>query len=314
MLVIGHRGCNYPGYNQNTIRAFQKVTSEGVGAIEFDVQLSADNELVVIHNLNLEEVSTGSGKVNTTSAEHLKTLYAGNPARGKDRIPFLAEVFDFFASLPEAKRPNIHLELKGDNTGKPAGELLRAYLISHRLQRKDVLVSSFNWQELLNIRMVCPELDIALLDGAIRRKVLLGKAGKEAEPFFEKIFAYGCEDYMLPRSVSPAENYEILQRECAKPHIRAILEKEITRCLGGKYYTESLLKSATNMGARSVNLWYRTVTAEFVQKAHERGLAVLVYTTNSPTEWRNLANIGIDGFFTDNYAEAAAWLEREYAA
>ncbi len=63
MMLIGHRGCKYPGYNQNTIRAFEKVTSEGVPAIEFDVQLSSDKELVVVHNLDLEEVSTGRGEV-----------------------------------------------------------------------------------------------------------------------------------------------------------------------------------------------------------------------------------------------------------
>ena len=38
MIFRGHRGCSYPGYNQNTIRAFAKVAQEGVPAIEFDVQ------------------------------------------------------------------------------------------------------------------------------------------------------------------------------------------------------------------------------------------------------------------------------------
>ena len=57
MILIGHlRGCCYPGCNQNTIRAFDKFTQEGVPAIEFDVQLCADGELVVVHTLNLEEL------------------------------------------------------------------------------------------------------------------------------------------------------------------------------------------------------------------------------------------------------------------
>jgi len=63
MILIGHRGCSYPGYNPNTIRAFDKVTQEGVPAIEFDVQLCGDGELVVFHNLDLKEVSNGKGKV-----------------------------------------------------------------------------------------------------------------------------------------------------------------------------------------------------------------------------------------------------------
>ena len=61
MIFRGHRGCSYPGYNQNTIRAFDKVAQEGVPAIEFDVQLCGDGQLVVDHNLDLEEVSNGKG-------------------------------------------------------------------------------------------------------------------------------------------------------------------------------------------------------------------------------------------------------------
>ena len=118
MILIGHRGCSYPGYNQNTIRAFEKVTSEGVAAIEFDVQLSLDGELVIVHNLDLEEVSNGKGKVSQTESAVLRNLWAGDPARGKDRIPFLAEVFDFFSDLtPEKRQDNfeeIELELPGN--------------------------------------------------------------------------------------------------------------------------------------------------------------------------------------------------------
>lgn len=305
MLLIGHRGCHYPGYNQNTIRAFEKVVSEGVPAIEFDVQLCGDGHLVVIHNLDLEQVSTGKGLVITTDSATLKSLYAGDPARGKDRIPFLPEVFDFFASLSPETRPAMHLELKGKHTGTPTGELLTEYVTSRRLHYSDVLVSSFNWQELKNIRTSCPTLQIALLDGAIRRKQLLKKAGPEVEHHFKRIFAYGGEEYMLPRFASLAKNLNLLDKECSHPHLHLLIAEEIEACLAGKYYTDALLDTACDMNAKSVNLWYRTVSAQFIDKAHKRGLAVLVYTVNVPDEWQMLAQMGVDGIFTDFYAEAA---------
>ena len=305
MLLIGHRGCHYPGYNQNTIRAFEKVVSEGVPAIEFDVQLCADEQLVVIHNLDLEQVSTGTGAVSSTNSTTLKSLYAGNPARSKDRIPFLPEVFDFFASLNQKNRPAMHLELKGKHTGKPTGILLQKYVASGRLQYSDVLVSSFDWQELTTIRTICPTLQIALLDGAIRRKQLLQKAGIKGERYFERIFAYGGEEYMLPRSASLAEDLEILNKECSDPQLRRLIAEEIEACLTGQYYTDTLLDTACAMHAKSVNLWYRTVSAQFIDKAHKRGLAVLVYTVNAPHDWQMLAEMGVDGIFTDHYAEAA---------
>jgi glycerophosphoryl diester phosphodiesterase len=309
MLLIGHRGCHYPGYNQNTIRAFAKVAAEGVPAIEFDVQLCADGQLVVIHNLNLEEVSTGKGEVSSTDSQTLKNLYAGDTARGEDRIPFLKEVLDFFASLRPEIRPAIHLELKGENTGKKTGELITDYVSSGRLQYSDFLVSSFNWEELKNIRNVCPMLQIALLDGAIRRRELLQQAGPEAECYFERVFAYGREQYMIPRYSTLAENLELLDRECPDSTIRSSLAQEIERCLSGKYYTDELLDTACAMKATSVNLWYRTVSPKFVEKAHKKGLKVLLYTVNSPDELRAVVEMGVDGVFTDYYSESVRILE-----
>lgn len=305
MILIGHRGCSYPDFNQNTIRAFKKVAGEGIPAIEFDVQLSADEQLVVVHNRNLEEVSNGKGKVSSTDSRTLKSLYAGDPARGKDRIPFLDEVFDFIASLPAETRPAIHLELKGDGTGKPAGELFTKYLTCGSLNYSDVLASSFNWQELKNIREVCPTLKIALLEGAIRRALLSEKIGMEAGHHFERIFTHGFEQYMFPRFPSLPENLKFLEKECKDPQLRALFAEEIKDCLEGKYYTDELLDTACEMNAESVNLWYRAVTPQFIRKAHDRGLAVLVYTVNTPEELLSLSNMGVNGIFTDYYAESA---------
>ena len=308
MILIGHRGCSYPGYNQNTIRAFKKVTEEGVPAIEFDVQLCRDGQLVVVHNLNLEEVSNGEGEVISTDSTVLKALYAGDPARGKDRIPFLAEVFDFFTSLQPKTRPLIHLELKGDNTGKPVGEMIKKYLAEEKLRLSDFLVSSFNWHELERIRKICPALKIALLDGAIRRTELLIKTGMSAESCFDGVFAYGSEQYMLPRFETLEENLELLKQKCTDPHLIKLLAAEIETCLDGGYYNEDLLDAACRMNAESVNLWCRTVSQEFVDKAHKRSLAVLAYTANDPDEIVSLARMGVDGIFTDYYSESAALL------
>lgn len=309
MLIIGHRGCSYPGYNQNTIRAFEKVTEEGVQAIEFDVQLSRDGELVVVHNLDLEEVSTGTGAVSETSFAELKELYAGDPARGKDRIPSLSELFDFFASVSQENRPAIHMELKGDNTGIKAGNLFNEYVKDGILDSSDVLASSFNWQELERIRSVCPTIKVALLDGAIRRSRLLAKTGPEAEQYFERIFAYGGEEYMLPRFTSLYDNEELMIQENVTEDSQFLLKNEIKACLAGQYYTDDLLNAACEMRATSVNLWFQTVNKDFVDKAHDRGLAVFVYTVNKPQDWQKLVEMGVDGFFTDYYTDASEFLQ-----
>ena len=308
MLLIGHRGCYYPGYNQNTIRAFEKVAGEGVPAIEFDVQLSGDGHLVVVHNLDLKEVSTGKGAVSRTDSNTLKSLFAGDPARGEDRIPFLSEVFEFFSAIKADKRPTLHLELKGTDTGTRSGNMLAEYVAAAKLQYSDLLVSSFNWQELEDIKKVCPELKIALLDGAIRRTQLILKAGPEAERYFERIFAYGAEEYMLPRFDSLENNLQLLERECPDRDIHSVLAAEIEACLAGEYYTDQLLDRACEMNAVSVNVWYRSLPASFIERAHKRGLLLLVYTVNDPDELLAVAQLGVDGIFTDYYRDAALLL------
>lgn len=309
MLLIGHRGCFYPGYNKNTIRAFEKVTNEGVLAIEFDIQLSGDNELVVVHNLDLEEVSTGTGLVSETTLTELKQLFAGDPERGEDRIPSLVEALDFFASRSKRNRPVAHAELKGHGSGIPTGILLKSYFETDRLQQDDVLISSFNWQELKDIRTVLPDIRIALLDGAIHRSKLLAKLPTAGEQYFRDVFAYGDEDYILPRHSSLEANIPILEQHCPDKQIRTILYEEIKDCLAGAYYTNELLDEAQAMRASSVNLWYSTVSEEFIKKAQERGFKVYVYTANKEEEWRHLKHIDVDGIFTDYFAQARDVIE-----
>ena len=310
MILIGHRGCFYPGYNQNTIRAFRKVADEEVPAIELDIQLCADKELVVVHNLDLEQVSTGKGQVSAIDSKSLKQLYAGDPERGHDEIPLVEEVLNFFASIEPSKRPAAHLELKGKGTGIPTGTLLNSYFESGKFRREDILVSSFNWDELRSIRTICPEIRVALLDGAIRRSHLLEKIPQGGEKYFRTIFAYGDEDYMLPRYPNLEENLRFLNEHCPDTNIRTLFAQEIKDCLSGVYYTDELLDIASEMNAVYVNLWFNSLQESFVEKAHQKGLRILVYTVNKEEDLMHMAQMGVDGIFTDFYQQSAEILSK----
>lgn len=109
---------------------------------------------------------------------------------------------------------------------------------------------------------------------------------------------------MLPRFTSLAENDTLLKKEEITANNYLLLKQEIKNCLEGQYYTDKLLDTACEMAATSVNLWYQTISRSFIDKAHKRGLDVLVYTVNKPEEWKILQEINVDGFFTDFFAEA----------
>jgi len=111
MEVVGHRGCAglLP---ENTLLGFRHAVSLGVDRLECDVQLTRDEQLVVIHDERVDRTTNGSGAVAEMSLSQVRALDAG---RG-ERVPRLDEVLDIIAAagLP------LLLELKGSGTAPPA--------------------------------------------------------------------------------------------------------------------------------------------------------------------------------------------------
>ena len=162
-MVIAHRGCSYRGFNQNTLRAFATPIAEGAQAIELDVQRSSDGELFVFHDLELDGYSNGTGRVAQSSGAYLRTLYAGDPAQGRDPIPTLEQIVELIAAYPPAARPLLNIELKGAHSAAATAHLLTTYLDSGRLALRDLLISSFLPDELAELRRLLPSIPIGVL-------------------------------------------------------------------------------------------------------------------------------------------------------
>lgn len=302
MLIIAHRGCSYPGYNQNTIRAFKKVMDQGAPAVEFDVQVTKDQELVIVHNLDLTEVSTGTGVVSSSTKGYIRSLWAGNPKRGQDKIPLLQELIDLAATYPPDNRAVLHLELKGPGSGLVTRDLLTQVLKAGTLRPEDFFMSSFLWEELDPIRQSFPQIPFALLAGAIDRLRFI-KDNPQVEPWIPKIFAYPMELYMLPKDKTLEQlNQRFAQVECPE-EIQQPIRSICQQSWSGEFYTQDLINAATSRGAYSLNLWYLSVQEPLVRSAHQAGLKVFVYTVNDKQEAQRLQAIGVDGFFTDFYQE-----------
>ncbi|MDR0416158.1 MAG: glycerophosphodiester phosphodiesterase [Propionibacteriaceae bacterium] len=139
--VWAHRGgSSYAP--ENTMAAFAKAVELGVDGLEFDVQLTADEEVVVVHDETLERTTDGRGWVKDHSLAALKRLDAsgGRPGFAGERIPTLREVLDFVAPTGLA----LNIELKNSVVsyfGLPdkVCQLVDEYGLEAR-----VIVSSFN--------------------------------------------------------------------------------------------------------------------------------------------------------------------------
>lgn len=116
-LVSAHRG-GAAYAPENTLVAFQNAHRLGVDEIELDTQLSADGELVVLHDDTLDRTTNCSGTVGALPLAELQACDAAywfapgqatttpdtaleHPLRGRGiTIPSLRQVLDWHAALP----------------------------------------------------------------------------------------------------------------------------------------------------------------------------------------------------------------------
>ncbi len=97
-VVFAHRGASAHA-PENTMAAFQLALEQGAPAIEFDVKLSADGHVVVIHDQTVNRTTNATGNVAKLPLEALRELDAGSwfgPQFQGEKIPTLHEVFATF--------------------------------------------------------------------------------------------------------------------------------------------------------------------------------------------------------------------------
>lgn len=111
--VVAHRG-NSSVAPQNTLAAFEAAWRAGADSIEIDVQLTADGEVVVIHDDTLDATTDGRGRVDGLTLAEVRAVDAGSwfaPAYTGQRVPTFTEVVEFLAMRPGI---DLLLEIKGD--------------------------------------------------------------------------------------------------------------------------------------------------------------------------------------------------------
>ncbi|MEV5029589.1 glycerophosphodiester phosphodiesterase [Paenibacillus sp. LPE1-1-1.1] len=98
-LIIAHRGAS--GHEaENTMAAFEEAERLGSDFIEFDVQLSKDRKLVVIHDDKVDRTTKHTGDVDDYTLGELEDMDAGKSTssdKKDEKILPLQDVMDRFA-------------------------------------------------------------------------------------------------------------------------------------------------------------------------------------------------------------------------
>jgi len=77
--------------------------------------------------------------------------------------------------------------------------------------------------------------------------------------------------------------------------------------LEGKGAGGELLEVASRLDAEAIHISRWSARARLIEAAHQRGLAVRVYTLNQAWEYELMCRLGVDAFFTDHPLQALAW-------
>ena len=93
-LLSAHRGGPMPGFPENAIETFENATTYQPVIIEFDVALSKDSALVIMHDDKLDRTTTGTGLVSAFTYKELQqlTLKDDDGKVTNFKIPTLEEV------------------------------------------------------------------------------------------------------------------------------------------------------------------------------------------------------------------------------
>lgn len=159
-VIFAHRGASAHA-PENTLAAFELALSQQADAIELDVKLSSDSQVVVHHDATVDRTTHGHGRVKDLTLAELKSLDAGSSFSDKfhgEKIPTLDEVFEAVG-----KRTFINVELTNYNTpGDHLVETVCMLVKKHKLQ-KHILFSSFFASNLSKARSYLPDVPRGLL-------------------------------------------------------------------------------------------------------------------------------------------------------
>lgn len=159
-LVLAHRGASKIA-PENTAIAFKKAFQIGADGIEFDVQMTKDKKLVVIHDERVDRTTNGIGYIKDLTLKEIKQLDAGSyfsPEFIGEKILTLEEALEMTSSF---KLINIEIKnviVKYNNIEKELVSIIKKMKMENK-----IVCSSFNHYSIARIKELSHDIKTGLL-------------------------------------------------------------------------------------------------------------------------------------------------------
>ncbi|MBO1910381.1 hypothetical protein J4G37_37050, partial [Microvirga sp. 3-52] len=161
MKIYAHRGSSGT-HPENTIAAFLDASKLPIHGIEFDVHMTKDGELVIIHDEKIDRTSNGKGYVKDMTLAELRNYDFGSwfsPQFKGEHIPTLYEVLDIFSETSH----HLNIELKSDVIDYQGMTEKVLDLVGNLNLDTRVVISSFNLDAIRTVKELAPHIETGAL-------------------------------------------------------------------------------------------------------------------------------------------------------
>ena len=266
--IVAHRGSR-EGAAEHTLTAYRKAIRDGADSLECDVRLTADGQLVCLHDRRVDFVSAGRGTVSTMELAELARLRFGTRRQWR--------------MLDRHRSPAPHSEPVGsqpDDTGvltlRQLLELVRSTPrpVGLAIEIKHPTRHGGRTEE----RLVEILGEFGLLGGTRAQPATAAGAQLATRPAVRLMSFSAMSLRRLSRLAPDVDRVLLMGR--LPPHLRDGHLPE---------------------GVRGTGIDLRIVRRDpaYVARAHARGNAVYVWTVNSPVDADLCVAAGVDALVTD---------------
>jgi glycerophosphoryl diester phosphodiesterase len=158
--IAAHRGYSVAA-PENTMPAFEAASRAGADAIEFDMQVTRDSHVVIMHDKAITRTTNGKGKIMDLTLPQIEKLDAGSRFSQRFRgtkVPTLFEVLDFVKWHPSL---SMFSEIKHYRTSADIRLMIEPILQRGLEQR--TIVTAFSPSDLHAVRQISPRIGIGYL-------------------------------------------------------------------------------------------------------------------------------------------------------
>jgi glycerophosphoryl diester phosphodiesterase len=284
IMVIGHRGAAGLA-PENTLSAFARACEIGVDALELDVLLTADGEAVVYHDFNLkpEITRTKDGKwlevssppaINNLNLAELKTYDVG---RLRPQTPYARR-------YPEQKAV--------DGQRIPA---LREVVSLHKQQCHNSIEL---WIEI----KTTPEKPDLTPPPEVVSEMVVKILREENISDRARILSFDWRNLIHMQKIAPDIPTVYLSLEGARLNNIQSGRPGSSPWMAGfdiDDFAGLIPRAIQAAGGRYWAPYYKQATFSNIEKAHQLGIRVFVWTPDSRSEMERLIEMGVDGIITN---------------